>query len=121
MKIKIEDHYHFIVYILAGGLDEHWAKKIKARVVFEIGQILAGGRGRCDVIMDMAGVAEVSPGAVAELGDLERTLRKRGIGLALCKLPPPAGCALKKGKGFPEERLFPSVFAAKFDLRAEEE
>jgi len=118
MKIKIEDHGRFIVYILAGSMDDQWAKKFNRRILFELEEKAGVYRRRFDVILDMAGISALSDAAAGALKEISRNLEKQEIGLAVCKLEPEIAAVFKKTDALPEEKIFPSIFAAELALSA---
>lgn len=116
MKVKIEDQYDFIVYVLAGGIDDHWANKFKERILFEVEEKALRRKGRFDVILDMAGVTDISTQGINILKEINATLLKEGVGLAVCKLEPEIDQQIRKASAFQEKQIFPSIFAAKLEL-----
>lgn len=118
MKIKIEDHGQFIVYVLAGNMDDQWARKFNRRILFELEEKAGAYRAKFDVILDMAGVTALSEEAAGILKEINRTLKEKEIGLAVCKLEPEIDRYLKSSSALTEEEIFPSIFAAELALRA---
>jgi anti-anti-sigma regulatory factor len=79
MKIAIEDRWRFIVYTLAGEIDDRGADKFQKRARFDLDQKeLTRPRG-FDLILDLAGVTAISPAGVKKLARLRRDLESRGV------------------------------------------
>ena len=116
MKIAIEDHWHSIVYTLAGEIDDQWGDKFQKRARFELAQKELSRSGGFDLILDLAGVTAISSTAVKILAKLRRDLESRGVQLALCKLEPELEKLLIEKKNFSPAQIFPSIFAAELGL-----
>ncbi len=116
MKIAIEDRWHFIVYTLAGAIDDQGADKFQKRARFELAQKELSRTRGFDLIMDLGGVTAISPAAVRKLAKLRRDLESRGVNLALCKPEADLEELLTGKSAFSPAQIFPSIFAAELQL-----
>lgn len=116
MKISIEDRWQFIVYTLAGAMDDQWADKFQKRARFEVDRKELFRPGGFDLILDLAGVTEISSTGVRRLAKLRRDLADRGIELALCRPSPEVEKLLTGRNNFSPDLIFPSIFAAELRL-----
>ena len=116
MKIAIEDRWHFIVYTLAGAIDDLGADKFQKRARFELARKELSRPGGFDLILDLAGVTSISPTGLKRLVHLRRDLEGRGVQLVLCKAEAELVEVLTGKNAFSPAQIFPSIFAAELQL-----